>query len=259
MAYPTSLDDLSSSRASAGSDKLDSPDHLAHHVAEDTAIQALEAKVGITGFENFVLVAGDTMSGMLTITIPDTANIYGLVVNQNDVTNNPTYAFQVNNACTGRAVGIFQNGILGLNLPAMYLYSGAVQADGRGLLWLNLDSASSMNVQRITNAGTGDGLFIDQNGNGIALHIDNDGTANTLTLEGTTATDLILTKAGYLGIGLTPTANMAGLSIEAGRLTLKETTTPTADADYGKIYTKNDNKLYFQDGAGVEHEVDFAV
>lgn len=36
---------------------------------------------------------------------------------------------------------------------------------------------------------------------------------------------------------------------------LPEITTPTAVADVGKIYTKSDNKLYFQDGAGVEHEV----
>lgn len=41
-------------------------------------------------------------------------------------------------------------------------------------------------------------------------------------------------------------------------LLLKEGTTPTANADYGAIYTKNDNKLYFQDGAGTEHEVAFA-
>lgn len=62
---------------------------------------------------------------------------------------------------------------------------------------------------------------------------------------------------GNVGIGLTPTANMAGVSIEAGLLTLKETTTPTADVNYGKIYTKDDNKLYCQTGDGVEHEVAF--
>ncbi len=48
MAFPTSLDDLSTSRASSGTQKLSSPDHLTHHVNEDTAIQALETKVGIT-------------------------------------------------------------------------------------------------------------------------------------------------------------------------------------------------------------------
>jgi len=42
-----------------------------------------------------------------------------------------------------------------------------------------------------------------------------------------------------------------------GSLKLKETTTPTATADMGAIYTKNDNKLYFQDGAGTEHTVAF--
>lgn len=47
MAFPTSLDDLSTSRASSGSDKLSSPDHLTHHVNEDTAIQSLETKIGV--------------------------------------------------------------------------------------------------------------------------------------------------------------------------------------------------------------------
>lgn len=40
--------------------------------------------------------------------------------------------------------------------------------------------------------------------------------------------------------------------------TLSETTTPTAVTNFGKVYTKSDNKLYFQDGAGSEHEVAFA-
>ena len=45
--------------------------------------------------------------------------------------------------------------------------------------------------------------------------------------------------------------------LETGELTLKERATPSADTDYGKVYTKTDNKLYFQDGAGNEHEVAF--
>lgn len=40
-----------------------------------------------------------------------------------------------------------------------------------------------------------------------------------------------------------------------GVLALKETTTPTADTNFGKIYTKTDNELYFQDGAGSEHQI----
>lgn len=47
------------------------------------------------------------------------------------------------------------------------------------------------------------------------------------------------------------------ITLSGGVVTLAETTTPTAVTDYGKVYTKNDNKLYFQDGAGTEHEVAF--
>ena len=60
---------------------------------------------------------------------------------------------------------------------------------------------------------------------------------------------------GNVGIGVVPPANTAGLVIEKGSVSLKEITTPTADTNYGKIYTKTDNKLYFQDGAGTEHEI----
>lgn len=36
---------------------------------------------------------------------------------------------------------------------------------------------------------------------------------------------------------------------------MKESTTPTAIADFGAIYTKADNHLYFQSGAGVEYDL----
>ena len=36
-------------------------------------------------------------------------------------------------------------------------------------------------------------------------------------------------------------------------ITIKEITTPTALADWGKLYTKTDNVLYFQDGTGTEN------
>jgi hypothetical protein len=42
-----------------------------------------------------------------------------------------------------------------------------------------------------------------------------------------------------------------------GAFHFRETTTPTAIVNYGAIYSKADNKLYFQDGAGVEHTVAF--
>lgn len=34
-----------------------------------------------------------------------------------------------------------------------------------------------------------------------------------------------------------------------------EISTPTPEANRGKVYAKSDNHLYFQDGAGVEHEI----
>jgi len=61
---------------------------------------------------------------------------------------------------------------------------------------------------------------------------------------------------GNVGIG-TATPN-APLTVQVGILSLGETTTPTATTNYGKVYTKTDNKLYFQDGAGSEHELAFA-
>jgi hypothetical protein len=50
----------------------------------------------------------------------------------------------------------------------------------------------------------------------------------------------------------------SNLVLDGGYLEIKETTTPSATTDFGKIYTKNDNKLYFQDGAGTEHEISYS-
>ena len=66
---------------------------------------------------------------------------------------------------------------------------------------------------------------------------------------------MAFTDDGTLGIGTTTPSANADLTLEGGALCIKETTTPTADTNYGKVYTKNDNKLYFQDGAGSEHDL----
>lgn len=62
---------------------------------------------------------------------------------------------------------------------------------------------------------------------------------------------------GSVLIGATALTNIGAKNIwiEGGVIALKETTTPTADADYGKVYTKTDNELYFQDWAWVESQV----
>jgi hypothetical protein len=48
------------------------------------------------------------------------------------------------------------------------------------------------------------------------------------------------------------------LKLNFGLIQLNEITTPTAVENYGAIYTKTDNRLYFQDGAGAEHKVEYA-
>lgn len=40
---------------------------------------------------------------------------------------------------------------------------------------------------------------------------------------------------------------------------LPETTEPSDLADYGKLYTSSDNKLYFKDGANTVHEIAFVA
>ena len=63
----------------------------------------------------------------------------------------------------------------------------------------------------------------------------------------------ILVSSGTVSVGVALMANMTGLVVEGGVLGMKEITTPTGDTNYGKLYTKTDNNVYFQDGAGTEH------
>ena len=53
-------------------------------------------------------------------------------------------------------------------------------------------------------------------------------------------------------------SNAGELSLE-GALFIAEIATPVARPNYGAIYPKNDNILYFQDGAGIEHSVNLSA
>lgn len=53
--------------------------------------------------------------------------------------------------------------------------------------------------------------------------------------------------------------SISGGTVSIANISLTETTTPTATDSVGKVYTKSDNKLYFQDGAGTEHEITLAA
>jgi len=85
---------------------------------------------------------------------------------------------------------------------------------------------------------------------------------DTVTISGGSDTQQLITQAHS-----TQTVNISEIQLsdttvtggwdKVGTLFMKETTTPTATTNYGKVYTKSDNKLYFQDGAGTENEIAF--
>lgn len=122
----------------------------------------------------------------------------------------------------------------------------------------NVDATAGFTIEQ---DGAGDAIaqFLLTGGQRWVVGIDNsDGDKFKIASSENLNSDARLVvdpTTGNVGIGLAPMANMVGLSIEAGCITIKERATPIADTNYGKIYTKTDNKLYFQDGAGTEHEM----
>ena len=73
---------------------------------------------------------------------------------------------------------------------------------------------------------------------------------------------LVVTEDSVIDQNLQSVANVsfnnvtASNDVESITVTLNETVTPTPVPNKAKIYSKNDNKFYFQDGSGVEHIVD---
>ena len=120
------------------------------------------------------------------------------------------------------------HGFLGIEGDAGELYTNSLA--NTVYLESKNNNAANSNIQFVTGGDLDD---------------DSDGTVR-MTIRGT----------GQVGIGTNAPSTNADLTLESGVLNLKETTTPTADTNYGKIYTKSDNKLYFQDGAGNEYTVD---
>jgi len=122
--------------------------------------------------------------------------------------------------------------------------------EGMYIVFVNSDLTSTGYLGMESSAGGT--IWPGTTGNSLCL-----GTGNVKNIHLFTNSIVRVTvdSIGNIGIGLIPTVNMPGLSIEAGLLTLKERATPTADVAYGKIYTKDDNLLYFQSGDGVEHRI----
>ena len=115
----------------------------------------------------------------ITSTIPNNANRVALIINQNDVTNNPV-AVYIDNDGTSHGLHVNQDGILGAIQHGLYVRSTADQ-DTSDLVAFAMDNAgSTKNLLRLDNAGTGSSLYINQDGNGEAIYINNDGTNHGL-------------------------------------------------------------------------------
>ena len=139
---------------------------------------------------------GVTIDGLLikdggaTITNAGTGN--GLFIDQ----NGNGIALNIDSEIIGNQKGVnmsfdtISNGI-GVSISsASANWTGGFYMVGAGLLTVDVTNASAAgNLITARNAGTGKGLFIDQNGNGTALSIDtevaNDGVAMTIAVAGT--------------------------------------------------------------------------
>jgi hypothetical protein len=114
-----------------------------------------------------------------------------------------------------------------------------------GLLKIDKGSANKIRLYNFSTTATDD-LEIRANAGAVAQP--------RIILNGSGALDLDAPTGSYIAGKIN---NAEYLRFQAGWINLKEISTPTAVTDYGAIYTKNDNNLYFQDGAGAEHTVAF--
>jgi len=102
---------------------------------------------------------------------------------------------------------------------------------------------------------SGGGAVASNRGAYITLYGDDAG-ASAGKMEITAGDSGHIRITGKTAIGANPLTNEHDLALlSTGILALKETTTPSADTGYGKVYTKSDNILYFQDRTGVEHSI----
>jgi len=130
--------------------------------------------------------------------------------------------------------------------------SGNISA-GAGTVLLNASGITVKGAKLYLQDSAGNNehnIYIDTDGN-LMLDQWSYAKVNGLWL----ALNILSVSAGVASLGTTGYYFEETMALHAA---LKETTTPTADAGWGRIYTKNDNKLYFQDGAGTEHEVAYA-
>ncbi len=90
--------------------------------------------------------------------------------------------------------------------------------------------------------------------NGLKL-IETSGTLGEHYFGDPSNADTYILSGGRVFIGGASLYLMGNALRNCDHVELQEITTPSATSNYGKIYTKVDNKFYFQDGSGAEHPV----
>ena len=86
-------------------------------------------------------------------------------------------AQEINNSGTGMGLNLQQTGVLAASHYGLRVYSNAVQVNSSLVDFRQDNASSTSDVVKIQNDGTGHGLFIDQNGVGTALNVDNSAAA----------------------------------------------------------------------------------
>lgn len=112
-------------------------------------------------------------------------------------------------------------------------------------------------IKGATSDISANSLLVRNSSNTALFTIRNDGRIDTSSAQVNLGGTLTSVGAATLDTGANGSSFGGELTLDGGVLALAETTTPGSAAGEGRIYTKTDNKLYFQDGAGTEHEVAF--
>lgn len=204
-----------------------------------------------------------TASKAVNITIANTGNDVALEVTQSDVTNNPVAA-SITNAGTGNGLFIDQNGngiALNIDTEATMTYAayiatitttssavrifhdGALTGAGSSVFLVQSNNAStSRPCATFQQVGTGNGLFIDQDGNGIALEIDSEVADAGYLLHATTAAQahaFAFTREDSITNGCAIILASNFIWVDAtGDLRIK-TSRPTSDTDGSIVGTQS--------------------
>ncbi len=139
-------------------------------------------------------------------------------------------------------------GLVGIGTTApddvLHVYKGNSGATPHAYSVVNIEHSGFCGVSILTPSTKYGYLFFGDESSGVSGSVSYRHTDNTMRFTTADVERAVLDSTGMI--------------LANGVLALKETTTPSAVSTYGRIYTKTDNKIYFQDGAGTEHEIAFA-